>query len=152
MMELVVWWWWRCPMVLPWNGKLSHLATENQIWPDFVSLGFAFLYLSDWLVAKPNRFWKASYGSWICFLFSQKEIKYRNTFTLLMASLCGCEKGKFPFANGFVSHQGTKKYLTMVWIGVQFNMTNVLSTSRVKAGVATLIFLFLVNDLKNTTA
>lgn len=73
MMELVVWWWWRCPMVLPWNGKLSHLATENQIWPDFVSLGFAFLYLSDWLVAKPNRFWKASYGSWICFLFSQKE-------------------------------------------------------------------------------
>lgn len=98
MMELVVWWWWRYPMVLPWNGKLSHLATENQIWPDFVSLGFAFLYLSDWLVAKPNRFWKASYGSWICFLFSQKEIKYRNTFTLLMASLCGCEKGKFPFA------------------------------------------------------
>lgn len=72
-MELVVWWWWRCPMALPWNGKLSHLATENQIWPDFVSLGFAFLYLSDWLVAKTNRFWKASYGSWICFLFSQKE-------------------------------------------------------------------------------
>ena len=64
------WWcWWFGDgedvwVVLPLNGKLSHLTTEKQLWPDWVSFGLGLLYgLSGWLDAKPNKLTSEVKGS-----------------------------------------------------------------------------------------